>query len=507
MPCESIDCVVTSPPYWALRAYRTKPQIWDAKEGCRHEWNTERTQRANMSGGYNGILKAKGKENYQEFVNYKDRTTESNFCQKCGAWRGELGLEPTFQLYVKHLCDIFDEIKRVLKKTGTCWVNLGDTYGGSGNSSGHTKETKNCGKKTKEYGATKGNQNLTRGMEKSLLQIPSRFAIEMTNRGWILRNRIIWHKNNCMPSSATDRFTIDYEDLFFFTKSKKYYFEQQFEGLFGKVDNRGNTRISYNIKTKNESHKPSKDAGYFGQNPKGHNKRCVWNINTKPFKEAHFAVFPEALIETPIKAGCPEFVCKKCGNPVFYKKVSVGWIDNPDVKEVKVDNSKPYAVQERNGYVEVRNLPPLKDIKNYLNIARKKKGLAIKEVEEQLQSQAPHHWFNGESYPTKDDWLKIKDLLEFDDTYDFQMTDVKYKYAEKLKSRYETIRVICDCNAGFERGIVLDPFFGSGTTGLVARKQLKNWIGIELNPEYIKIAEKRIKAIPKRLDEFVKKST
>ncbi|RLI97117.1 MAG: hypothetical protein DRO96_01420 [Candidatus Aenigmatarchaeota archaeon] len=87
------------------------------------------------------------------------------------------------------------------------------------------------------------------------------------------------------------------------------------------------------------------------------------------------------------------------------------------------------------------------------------------------------------------------------------MTDVKYKYAEKLKSRYETIRVICDCNAGFERGIVLDPFFGSGTTGLVARKQLKNWIGIELNPEYIKIAEKRIKAIPKRLDEFVKKST
>lgn len=98
IPSESIDTVITSPPYWSLRNYGTSPQIWDAKEGCEH-----------------------------------DQEIHSAFCKKCGAWKGELGLQPTFQLYIKHLCDIFDEIKRVLKNTGTCWVNLGDVYAGSGN--------------------------------------------------------------------------------------------------------------------------------------------------------------------------------------------------------------------------------------------------------------------------------------------------------------------------------------------------------------------------------------
>lgn len=165
LPGESVNCVITSPPYWGLRDY--------------------------------------GEE-------------------------GQLGLEPTFEEYINKLCNIFDEVKRVLKKEGACWVNLGDTYFSKTKGSGGTEKA--------QFGASKadGGQHfdaikLNGGIDKSLCLIPARFSIEMTNRGWILRNTIIWHKPNCMPQSVKDRFTVDFEYLFFFVKSKRYWFEAQYE--------------------------------------------------------------------------------------------------------------------------------------------------------------------------------------------------------------------------------------------------------------------------------------
>ncbi len=236
---------------------------------------------------------------------------------------GQLGLEPTFQEYITKLCDIFDEVKRVLKKTGTCWVNLGDTYAG-GNTSDYERGKNSCilvsTKKTAPAGKPKSSK--VEGIKnKSLIQIPSRFAIEMINRGWILRNEIIWHKPNCMPSSAKDRFTVDFEKIFFFVKNKKYYFETQYEPL--KLDSikRERRGVDENKYSK-ERHLPKgvhantmsqtrKNRGYNGveeelKNRKGRNKRCIWKIATKSYKEAHFAVYPPDLIETPIKAGCPK---------------------------------------------------------------------------------------------------------------------------------------------------------------------------------------------------------
>jgi len=177
---------------------------------------------------------------------------------------GQLGLEPTFDLYIKHLCDIFEETKRVLKDTGTLWIVIGDSYYHN-----RTKDNEIQSINKNQKSGHPINIEKQKGIKpKSLVGIPFRFAIEMINRGWILRNTLIWYKNNVMPSSVKDRFTVDFEYLFFFSKQGKYYFEQQ------KEEN-------------------------------GRNKRTVWNVNTKPFKEAHFAVFPEALIETPILAGCP----------------------------------------------------------------------------------------------------------------------------------------------------------------------------------------------------------
>ena len=222
LPIESINCVICSPPYWGLRDYGIEPVVWDGDKDCKHEFGEYDSKllhenRQNLDGGTLG--NPEYRENLHGFGNAR-----AGFCAKCGAWRGSLGLEPTFELYIKHLCDIFDEIKRVLRKDGTCWVNLGDSYGGSGNASGHTKDTKNLGYKTLEMGATKGNQKTTRQYSKSLLDIPHRFSIEMTNRGWIKRNTLIWWKPNCMPSSVSNRFTVDFEYLFFFVKNNKTLF-------------------------------------------------------------------------------------------------------------------------------------------------------------------------------------------------------------------------------------------------------------------------------------------
>jgi site-specific DNA-methyltransferase (adenine-specific) len=230
---------------------------------------------------------------------------------------GQLGLESTFTEYINKLCNIFDEVKRVLKDNGTCWVNIGDSYNGSGKAgkkgSDYQKRHTEFGKPSTEpsrFGMPTNDKTIPK---KSLIGIPFRFAIEMINRGWILRNTIIWHKPNCMPSSVKDRFTVDFEYLFFFSKNKKYYFEQQHEDALESSQKRYEygLRSVYGDKEKyggkqSNSVCDCERMGDFVSNPTKRNMRTVWKITTKPYKGAHFAVFPPELIETPIKAGCPE---------------------------------------------------------------------------------------------------------------------------------------------------------------------------------------------------------
>ncbi len=233
LPDECINCCMTSPPYWALRDYGVK---------------------------------------------------------------GQLGLEKDFNEYINKLCNIFDEVKRVLRKDGTCWVNMGDTYGGTGDK-GDLKDPKN---KEGRNGQKKAlNKSAT---AKSLCMIPERFAIEMINRGWILRNKIIWYKRNAMPCPVKDRFTVDYEMLFFFTKSKKYWFETQYESV--KTETISRNKYGLIPKKRVGACGTDRKAGSFMSN-KGRNKRAVWDIPLKGFREAHFATYPESLCEIPIKSGCP----------------------------------------------------------------------------------------------------------------------------------------------------------------------------------------------------------
>ena len=328
VPDGTIDMCITSPPYWGLRDYGDDTNIiWDGDKDCDHKWGSPQNK--------GGRTKRKQDTDPKQTKHTKNEFLQKfeNFCSVCGAWKGQLGLEPSFNLYIQHLVQIFEAIKPKLTKGGTLWVNLGDTYSDKGK------------------------------MRKSLIGIPDRFKITMIDSGWICRNEIHWHKPNVMPASVKDRFTVDFEKIFMFSKNKKYYFKQQFEPMTmdsvkrerrGNSDDRKYIKDDYLGKGKAHSIAQQRDnIGYDGideelASRKGRNMRTTWTITTKGYKGAHFAIFPEELVRVPIEAGCPD------------------------------------------------------------------------------------------------------------------------------------------------NGIILDPFMGSGTTAIVAEKQNKNWIGIELNPEYAILALKRI---------------
>jgi len=222
---------------------------------------------------------------------------------------------------------VFREVRRILKDEGTLWLNLGDSYWGSGNASGHTNDTKNLGAKTSEYGATKGHSCKEHSIlkPKDLCGIPWRVALALQADGWYLRQDIIWHKPNPMPESVTDRCTKSHEYVFLLTKRPKYYFDNNtilepatgYDGRKSTKYNGGPKDISCGVherwryknlqdggQTPNTMHVKRLNGDEYLSPVR--NRRSVWTINTQPYKEAHFAVFPPTLIEPMIKAGCPK---------------------------------------------------------------------------------------------------------------------------------------------------------------------------------------------------------
>ena len=320
LPDNSIDCIVTSPPYWNLRDYRVDSQI---------------------------------------------------------------GLENHPDEYIRKIIDIMKEFRRVLKPTGTIWLNLGDSY------------YKNKGRDCKSNWL----------QHKQKLLIPFRVAIKcQDDLGLILRNDITWIKQWCnfktkdsagsvTPTSVKDRLNTHSESIFFFVKDKKYYFN---------IDKIKIPCRDLKIKT--------------GKNP---GDSIIFPL--EPSREKHYAMFPKTLPEFCIKAGCPEMVCKKCGTPLL--KIKVG------------------------GNINSFNFR-VRDVK---------KG-RIKSLDRRASSKE-----------TK-----------------------KYNEKSYMPKSKEKIILACSCNYGFKPGIVLDPFMGSGTTALVAKRLNRNFIGFELNKDYLKIIEKRL---------------
>ena len=241
---ESVHCCVTSPPYWALRNYDHPDQ---------------------------------------------------------------LGQESTPEEYVNNLVEIFAEVRRVLRADGTLWLNLGDSYVGTGSKGKHKDPKSNS-----RNGQTTANNNKVQGLKpKDMVGIPWRVAFALQEDGWYLRSDIIWHKNNCMPSSVKDRPTSSHEHIFLLAKSQKYYYDKDaiLEPLThpelcdkGPSGFGGLKHTAMADKTTNTTYSGNK---YDARKLKGKNKRDVWTVGTSGYKGSHVAVYPPKLIEPCILAGCP----------------------------------------------------------------------------------------------------------------------------------------------------------------------------------------------------------
>ena len=353
IPDESIDVMITSPPYWGLRDY-----------GVDKQW----------------------------------------------------GSEKSFRDYLDKLDKLMVEMKRVLKKTGSCWVNLGDTYstisGGMRDiSKGNTKQygkiqylDKGTGDR-EVYGVDQS--KMYEGLQtKSRVGIPERFYINCIDNEWIARNHIPWHKNNPMPSSVKDRFSNKWESIFFFVKNPKYYFDLDAVRERTITREKRKTRIQYDGKSADTS-------AFMPPNPKGKNPGDYFEEVKSDRKHSYVAGQPPQSINVE-------------GYHYSHPKGK-----NPG--DVFVDTSKPYAVVEREGIIYYRELPPHKEIREYLTEARKKIGMTIDKLEEIFDNYTPHHWFDKEgSYPTVEDWVKAKEILKFDDTYDEAMLTEYPKDAAKV---------------------------------------------------------------------------
>jgi len=226
---------------------------------------------------------------------------------------GQFGLEETPEDYVNKLCDLFDILKDKLREDGSVYVNLGDTYSNSGGQGNPHKQAKASGNFS---------PHRVSGLPvKCLVQIPSMFSIEMVRRGWTLRNEIIWWKRNIMPQSAKDRFTVDFEKIFFFVKNKYYWFEKQYEPLKEDTIERAGRKTDgkkseHYAGLGNEQIQNYHEKILSGE-VNGRNKRCVWDITNRGNDDQHYAQYPDDLCRTPILSSCPKEICVKCGTAAY----------------------------------------------------------------------------------------------------------------------------------------------------------------------------------------------
>ena len=326
-PSESVNCIVTSPPYWGLRDYGNPPTVWGGDPSCEHRFESETTVRAESSesvrgqhaaggGGQNRHAKTGVHPDAQRTYN----DVSQGFCSWCGAWRGCLGMEPTPDMYVAHLGEVFVEVRRVLRRDGTLWLNLGDSF--AGGRSGSRDPEKWPTQSRNDHMPVMGKR--AAGLKaKDLVGIPWRVAFALQAAGWYLRSDICWAKPNNMPESVKDRPTRAHEYIFLLTRAARYYYDSRAiaEAAVSVDSSRPRGSAASMRRRVVHPHAGRRDkqgqvgirtyAGFNGRWDAAtpvptRNARDVWVIPPQPFHGAHFATMPEALVERCILAGCPE---------------------------------------------------------------------------------------------------------------------------------------------------------------------------------------------------------
>jgi len=440
-PPNSIDFVMFSPPYWGLRDYGEEAEtIWGGEGSCEH------------------------------------------------SWKGQLGLEPDYRMYIQHLVEVGEEIKRILKPTGSWYLNLGDTYAGSGGWTGgggqsdrkdswnrrHVDSSKSAVRpqlstdikpKCKMLMPYRVALALIDGIQEKLSfrekkklselqhkyhslfeEVEGRWVCKNKDKakkldekireikssvggGWICRNDIIWEKPNPMPSSVKDRLNTTTERIFHFVQQKNYYYDLYSIREPHKESSIERNKYPYNSAGFQATKCPREDrekdvvvGDNEGLHQNGKNPGDVFEINTQPFPECHFAVYPPKLAQKPIKSSCPPKVCAKCGKP--YER---------EVKEKEIESN-------------------YKDLQRNDERAKKAKEDGM-------------HTFYTHS-----------------------------RRGVRKERDFKGWKKTCDCSTDKTRsGVVLDPMCGAGSTLVKAKELDRNYIGIEISEKYAEIAKERLK--------------
>lgn len=451
MPDESVQCCVTSPPYWGLRDYGVD---------------------------------------------------------------GQLGLEETPEQFVAKMVEVFREVRRVLRGDGTCWMNIGDSYAGSWGA----QSREHAGKHAPNISAISANQVKAAARRQSrtgaippgtdlkpkdLVGIPWMLAFALRADGWYLRRDIIWSKPNPMPESVTDRPTSAHEYVFLLTKAPRYYYDAEAirEAATWPGQNRTDRGPRESAMPSAPPHRGLRNDKQRGhgrrhdgfndrwdamskdeQQALGRNKRSVWTIATRPYPEAHFATFPPDLVEPCILAGTSPKVCGECGAP---------WRRGNGPR--RLDESRPQArralaLAAEHGLTEAH----------------------IEAIRSCGVTDAGKAQHTQSGFGNNDEGVQA--------LADEAKAALGGYYREFLLARpsggsWEPIcfchrakciacEGACDCTGAepiyethhpTKPAVVLDPFSGAATTGLVATQLGRDFIGIELNPEYVALGEDRIR--------------
>ncbi len=548
LPPESVDMCMTSPPYFGLRSYKSEPQIWDSKDGCRHEWNDVSPRRSRKATDIKNL-------NSKEATNAGNLGLElpnTNFCSLCGAWRGELGLEPTIELYIKHLMQIFGEVKRILKKTGTCWVVIDDSYnaGRTGGWAGGKHGISRPEIAPQQSGVTDFSLPA-----KSLCLIPSRFALAMVedDSGDIYeldRGFILWYNGN-VTEDTTDAIQGQ-------RKGKAIP-----QGLFKAVEGRAQRPISQAngkvARAESRKGKAIQQEALLGEQGKGDSSLYQGQCQTtQDVAVSSVDSLWGQPAEVPMLRGTQDSV--SINRP--HEWLWAGTQEENQKYRFDIRMAKEGEIPSRlQGFVyELQHgsrllwfLPPSRgrnlrlrksdipiDLLQHFHLAQQERWLVRNDIvwnkpnpmPESVKDRFTGSWEHlffftksrqyyfeqqfeaAEMWGTRDrsnmrdgtDDAKLKHHGLENDTSPLgrNMRDV-WAICTEASPKHDGIRnfatypeKLCETPilAGCPQdGVVLDPFSGSGTTLAVAKRLGRKAMGIDINPDYCKLAVKRIQEI------------
>jgi DNA modification methylase len=403
LPDGSVQCVVTSPPYWGLRDY---------------------------------------------------------------GMEGQIGLEPTPEEYVEKMVRVFREVRRVLRKDGTVWLNMGDCYSPQSSHPAFPELRQGFNQRSRSL-CDNGQRPPVEGLKpKDLVGMPWRLAFALQADGWWLRSDIVWSKPNPMPESVTDRPTKSHEFVFLLAKSSSYFYD---------ADAIREPHKEESIARVNRTHHTSGHKWENGPGDQtiandlssalsvgGRNRRTVWEIPTQPFPEAHFATFPGALVEPCIKAGTSERgCCPKCGSP-WVRMVEKGEPDEDWKAKCGADSAGEYNGISHKQMAVTAHPPNTRP-----NDLHKQDALG----------KPTYTGFNAR--------YKEKQVQN--------ASDVKRRILEGMRERMSTWVPGCTCGGEPVPCVVLDPFAGSGTVAKVTRELGRSSVSIEINPAYVEMIKKRMR--------------